>query len=384
MQSMDKPTKILIIDDSAFNRRTLTKLLEAIPDVKVVGTASDGSEGLKQAAKLKPDLITLDLEMPVMDGFTFLRILMQTNPVPVIVISSRNEDVNVFKAMELGAVDFIPKPTHTPSMALFNIQDELFRKVKMLPYLKVEKIRSAQTVLDLGAEVKPAAEDLNHGKEIPAQRNIADVAVADGFDVIAIGSSTGGPPALSQILPSFPEGFPVSVVVSQHMPPGFTKAFAERLNKMCKMKVKEAVDDEAVKAGAILIAPGGSHLSFKRRGTGEVVTSLLQRREADKYVPSVDVMFSSAASIWGKRTMGVVLTGMGYDGKDGVKRIKENGGYVIAESEETSIVFGMPESAISTGMVDDIVPLYNIGAKIVRGCVSGFVKKDLILHNAVW
>jgi len=363
---MDKPVKILIIDDSAFNRRTLTKLLESVPGVEVVGTATDGSEGLKQANRLKPDLITLDLEMPVMDGFTFLRILMKTAPVPVIVIS-RNEDVNVFKAMELGAVDFIPKPTRTPSMALFNIKDELSRKVKMLPHLKMEKIARGilRPLKDAPAEVKNLSPKALIGEEVPVS----------GFDVIAIGSSTGGPPALSQILPHLPEGFPICVVVSQHMPPGFTKPFAERLNKICKMRVKEAADKEAVKAGEILIAPGGNHLSFKRSRTGEVVTNLLEKKEEDKYVPSVDVMFSSAALIWGERTMGVMLTGMGYDGKEGVKRIKEKGGYVIAESEETSIVFGMPESAIATGVVDEVVPLYDIGEKIVKGCVTGLLKR---------
>lgn len=372
---MAKPIRVLIIDDSAFNRRTLAKLLESVPGVEAIGTAADGSEGLKQAARLKPDLITLDLEMPVMDGFTFLRILMQTNPIPVIVISSRNEDVNVFKAMELGAVDFIPKPTHTPSMALFNIKDELSRKVKMLPHLKMEKIRGAQAFLGSGI-LKPSEDvQAESKKETLIRCGAIEEVAAGGFDVIAIGSSTGGPPALSAILPCFPEGFPVSVIVSQHMPTGFTKAFAERLNKMCKMRVREAANDESVKASEILIAPGGNHLSFKRSRTGEVVTSLLQRREGDKYVPSVDIMFSSAASIWGGRTMGVVLTGMGYDGKDGVKRIKEKGGYVIAESEETSIVFGMPESAIATGMVDEVVPLYNIGAKIVKGCVTGLLKR---------
>lgn len=350
--------KVLIIDDSAFNRRTLTKLLESVPGVEVAGTATDGIDGLQQAMRLKPDLITLDLEMPVMDGFTFLRILMQTNPIPVIVISSKDGDIDVFKAMELGAVDFIPKPTHMPSMTLFNIKDELIRKVKMLPHLKMKKIASgiSRPLEDVYAEVK---------KEVPIS----------GFDVIAIGSSTGGPPALSQILPLLPEGFPVCVVVSQHMPPGFTKPFAERLNNICKMRVKEAANEEVVKTGEILIVPGGQHLSFKRGKTGEVVTNLLERKEADKYVPSVDIMFSSAALIWGERTMGIVLTGMGYDGKDGVVRIKEKGGYIIAESEETSIVFGMPESAIATGAVDEVVPLYDIGPKIVKVCATGLLKR---------
>lgn len=370
---MDKPTRVLIIDDSAFNRRTLTKLLEAVPGVKVVGTASDGNDGLKQAARLKPDLITLDLEMPVMDGFTFLRIQMKTDPVPIIVISSRSEDVNVFKAMELGAVDFIPKPTHTPSMALFDIKEELFRKIAMLPHLKMKNItggilKPLENILAEAAKAikapPPKADDIVKGDEI-----------VSGFDAIAIGSSTGGPPALAAILPHLPEKFPVSVIVSQHMPPGFTKPFADRLNKLCRMRVKEATHEEEVRQGEVLIAPGGFHLSFKKNRSGNVVTNLMEKKEEDKYVPSVDIMFSSAAMCWGGRTMGVVLTGMGHDGKDGVIRIKENGGYVIAESEETSIVFGMPESAIATGMVDAVIPLYDIGQRIVKACETGLLKR---------
>lgn len=370
---MDKPLRVLIIDDSAFNRRTLIKLLESVRGVEVAGTAVDGSDGLKQVAKLKPDLITLDMEMPVMDGFTFLRILMQTNPIPVIVISSRNADVNVFKAMELGAVDFIPKPTAMPSMTLFNIKDELCQKVTMLSYLRMEKVRSTQSLLRAG--VVKSLEDINaeDKRAMPSPHGMLEAEV--DFEVVAIGSSTGGPPALSTILPLFPDGFPVSVVISQHMPPGFTKPFAERLNRMCKMRVKEAADGEVVKKGDILIAPGGYHLSFKRCRNGEIVTNLLEKREEDKYVPSVDIMFLSVAEIWGKKAIGIILTGMGYDGKEGVKIIKQRGGYVIAESEETSIVFGMPESAIATGMVDEVVPLYNIGSRIVKGCITGLAKR---------
>ncbi|MBI3754751.1 MAG: response regulator [Deltaproteobacteria bacterium] len=310
---MDKPLRVLIVDDSAFNRRTLTKLLESIGRVEVVGTASNGQEGLMQAMKLTPDLITLDIEMPVMDGFTFLRILMKANPIPVLVISSRYEDTNIFKAMELGAIDFIPKPAHTPSMTLFNIKDELDRKIKMLPYLKMDKIQKGilKTLQDVQPEVK---------KQVQFRRSAIETGM--GFEVIAVGSSTGGPPALSTILSHFPEEFPVSVMVSQHMPPGFTKPFAERLNKICTMNVREAGNNEEVRRGDILIAPG------------------------------------------------VVLTGMGNDGAKGVVRIKEMGGYTMAESEETSIVFGMPESAITTGKIDEVVPLYDIGMAIVKRCIA--------------
>lgn len=358
---MNKPLRVLIVDDSAFNRRTIAKLLESIGGVEVVGTAGNGSEGLKQAMKLMPDLITLDLEMPVMDGFTFLRILMGANPIPVIVISSRDGDTNIFKAMEFGAVDFIPKPAATPSMALFDIKDELGRKIKMLPQLKMDKVKKG-ILKNIPAEnVEAKGEALLH--------SYSSAEAGMGFDVIAIGSSTGGPPALSGILTHFPEEFPVSIVVSQHMPPGFTKPFAERLNKICKMNVREAGNGEEVKSGDILIAPGGYHLCFKRTQRG-IVTDLLEKRAEDKYVPSVDIMFLSCASIWAERTMGIVLTGMGNDGTKGVVKIKEQGGYIMAESEDTSIVFGMPESAIATGKVDEIVPLHDIGSRIVKRCIT--------------
>lgn len=358
---MGKSIKVLVIDDSAFDRRTITKLLESIPDVEVVGTACDGNEGLKQATRLKPDLITLDLEMPIMDGFTFLRIIMGMFPVPIpiIVISSRSENDNVFKAMELGAVDFIPKPNHTPSITLFNIQDELTMKIKMLPHLKMDKV------------VKGILKPLQ--KSYP-QEEIRRTNTEIGFDVIAIGSSTGGPPAISAILPYLTEEFPIVVVISQHMPPGFTKPFAERLDKICKMRVREAGNDEEVKPGDILIAPGGYHLAFKNKNK-TILTQLLEKREQDRYVPSIDVMFSSSAQIWGERILAVILTGMGQDGREGIIKIKEKGGYVIAESEETSIVFGMPEAAITTGMVDEITPLYDIGPLIAKRCIAGMLKR---------
>jgi|SRR3990170_253266 len=362
---MTKPLKVLIIDDSAFNRRTLTKLFESIEGVDVVGIACDGNEGLKQVMKLAPDLITLDIEMPVMDGFTFLRILMKTNPLPVIVISSRDDDINIFKAMEFGAVDFIPKPTHKPSMELFNIKDELTRKIRMIPYIKMDKIKR-------GLSKKTSDTDSLMKNDVVSDRGIATLDRTD-FDVVAIGASTGGPPALSAILPHLPKGFPASVVIAQHMPPGFTRPFAERLNKICNMNVREAGDNEEVNKNDIIIAPGGYHLCFKKGRRG-IVTSLLEKKKEDKYVPSVDAMFTTCASLWGERAFGIILTGMGNDGTQGIAKIKEEGGYTMAESDETSVVFGMPESAIATGKIDEIVPLYDIGPKIVN-TVCGSTKK---------
>ncbi|MBI5286148.1 MAG: chemotaxis protein CheB, partial [Deltaproteobacteria bacterium] len=193
--------------------------------------------------------------------------------------------------------------------------------------------------------------------------------------VVAIGSSTGGPPALSTIIPQLSPDLPSTVVISQHMPTGFTRTFAERLNKLSRLRVKEAENGDVVSKGEVLIAPGGYHLSFKKQGK-RVITRLIDRRKDDRYTPSVDAMFTSAADMWGNRTLGVVLTGMGSDGKEGVLKIKDRGGYVLAESEETCVVFGMPKVAISTGQVDEVLPLYNIGQRINEGCKYGFTKRS--------
>lgn len=362
---MDRPIRVLVIDDSAFNRRTITRLLESTPGVEVVGAASDGMEGLKEALRLKPDLITLDLEMPRMDGFTFLRAIMETNPIPVIVVSGRKGDVDVFKALELGAIDFISKPTRVASHELFNIKDELLSKIALLPHLR---LRRTQRVDNLpppleegGREISSSAGEVEH-PIIPESE----------IDVVAIGASTGGPPALSQILSQLSEDLPASLVVSQHMPPGFTRAFAERLNKVSRLKVREARDGEVVRRGEVLITPGGHHLTFRKEGR-RVVTRLREGKDGERYVPSVDIMFTSVADIWGEKALGVVLTGMGSDGRDGVLRIKDRGGYVLTESEETCVVFGMPEVAISTGRVDEVLSLYDIGQRINEYCRKGLV-----------
>ncbi len=347
---MSGPVRVLVIDDSAYNRRTIIKMLEAIAGVEVIAYACDGEEGLRKALDLCPDLITLDLEMPRMDGFTFLRIIMQNRPTPVIVVSARADDQNVFKALDFGAVEFVAKPTARISPDLFNIREDLERKVRAIAGTDMNKVLRRNLPGDRPRQLAAT----------PRQEE-------SGICQVVIGSSTGGPPALQAIFSAIRQPLAVGFAISQHMPPGFTRAFAERLNRFSALQIREARDCDAMTPGTVLIAPGGRNLVFRRRGA-EVLVDVVEPERGQRYVPSVDVMFRSAAGIYGPRLLGVVLTGMGNDGARGVTRIKEQGGMVIAEAEESSVVFGMPKEAIATGKVDKIVPLPEVCDHILRFC----------------
>lgn len=347
--------RVLVIDDSAFSRRTIVKLLEEIPGVEVIGYAMNGEEGLKKALDLRPDLITMDLEMPGMDGFTLLRILMMACPVPVIVVSSHSEDDRVFKALELGAVDFVSKPARALSDELLGIRDELQQKVGSILNLNLQGLKERT----LAQENQTATLNLK-GTRLPR-------GTRQRFEILAIGSSTGGPPALQKILSQFPTALPFSVVISQHMPAGFTKAFAERLNRLLPFEVREATDGEQLKPATVYIAPGGLNMVFVQNKE-KVVIRLKPPAKEDKYIPSVNAMLTSVARVFGARALAVILTGMGNDGSVGVKKIKEAGGGVIAESEGSAVVFGMPREAIATGVVDRVLELDNIAAGIIDYC----------------
>jgi len=351
------PIKVVVVDDSAFSRRTITKMLEGIKGIKVVGFATNGEEGIQKVIALKPDLITLDLEMPKMDGFTLLRILTSRFSVPVIVISALSGADKVFKALELGALDFVAKPSSSASPDLLLIRDDLQQKVMQIIHHKPENIRlnKMQADSDVRSEALPA---IRSGNSFSA------------YDLVAIGSSTGGPPALQSIFSSFEQKFPFAIVVAQHMPSGFTKAFAERLNRTSPFDVKEAADGDEVLPGRVLITPGGMNMVFEVVG-GQVIARIVPPTSSDRYVPSVDVMLESCASIYKNRMMAVILTGMGNDGSKGIRVVRQQGGYVMAESDETSVVFGMPREAIATGVVDRVVPLDRVSREIL-------IQSDLI------
>lgn len=347
--------RVLVIDDSAFSRRTIIKLLEEIPGVDVAGYAVNGEEGLRKAMDIRPDLITMDLEMPGMDGFTLLRIIMTACPTPVIVVSSHSEDERVFKALELGAVDFVAKPRRALSDQLLEIRDELQQKVGSLMNLNLQglKNRSKAVVQEENLPVRKAAR-LARG----ASRK---------FEVLAIGSSTGGPPALQKILSQMPGELPFTVLISQHMPSGFTRTFAERLNRMLPFEVKEASDGDTVSPNQVLVAPGGMNMVTVQM-RDQVVIRLKTPSKDEKYLPSVNAMLTSVAKVYGARALSVILTGMGNDGSLGVRKIKESGGVVLAESEDSSVVFGMPREAIATGVVDRVVHLDQMTPNILEIC----------------
>lgn len=352
--------RVLVIDDSAFNRRTIVKMLESLPNVEVVGYACDGEEGLRKVLSLKPDLITLDLEMPRMDGFTLLRIVMQKQPTPVIVVSSRSDDEDVFKALELGAVEFVPKPSSRVSPVLLDIRSELLEKVKEVTNANL------QNLLARSAGAVQQARLASPGEKRKPATWIAD----QDFRLVVIGSSTGGPPALQQLFAAIQDEVPIAFAVAQHMPPDFTRAFAERLNRFSALSIREAVDGDVLKPGDVLVAPGGKNLELFRRGT-DIIAKISEPREHQRYLPSVDVLFTSAARLFGARLLGVVLTGMGNDGARGVRAIRNSGGRVLAEAEESCVVFGMPKEAIATGCVDHVVPLPLVCKEILRCCGVG-------------
>jgi len=332
--------KVLVVDDSAFYRQTISGMLKTSPRLEIIGAVSNGSEAIRFLAHTTPDVIALDLEMPMMDGFTFL---------PVVVISSRSESENVFKALDWGAVDFVAKPTQRASLEIMNLQAELVAKVETAGSISASKL------------IRKEPEKTPKGVPAAPPKGVAPV------KIVAIGASTGGPPAVQSIITHLPKDFPAAVVVSQHMPPGFTLYFAERLAKAARLPVKEGAQGDRVEAGKVYICPGGHHLQFSstRKGTA---LDLKARADADRYSPSVDRMMISAVEFYGNQVLGILLTGMGSDGKLGMKAIKDGGGTTIAESEETCVVFGMPKEAISLGVVDEVLPLFQIPQEVVRRC----------------
>ena len=346
-----KNIRVVVVDDSAYSRQTIIKLLEGFEGIEVAGYACNGEEGIQKVIALKPDLVTLDLEMPRMDGFTLLRILTNRFSLPVIVISAASGADKVFKALELGALDFIAKPTRFASTELLTIRDDLRKKVLLAVLLKTS-VRCRQSVTDDTSEYRRSPPGM-----VVQPRQV--------LEIVAIGTSTGGPPALQRLFSSFDRPFPFAVVVAQHMPAGFTRAFAERLNRSSAFDIKEAEDGDPVLPGRVLIAPGGKNLIVEAAG-GQVSARILEPTAADRYVPSVDVMFESCAPIYRDRLTAVILTGMGNDGSRGVRAVKEQGGYVISESDETAVVYGMPREALATGLVDRVAPLHRIAQEILH------------------
>lgn len=336
----ERPITVLIVDDSAATRRALSKLLETAPGLEVVGRAVDGEDGLKKALQLKPDVITLDLEMPKMDGYAFLRLLMVRQPTPVIVVSSYNHRSDVFKALQLGAFDFVARPTEEDDASFASVRGELIEKLRAARFMRKD---DSKTPPPSATKAKPPR---------PVEPEAAQL--------VLIGASTGGPPAVQKLLEAL-VGLPVCVVVAQHMPARFTQAFAERLDQSLSFRVSEAKSGDPILPGRVYVAPGGEQLELEERVAGGLSLVVKMTTPTDAHAPSVDRLFSSAARVAPAGTRAIVLTGMGVDGAKGALALKKAGVEVWAEAESTAVVFGMPEAAIKAGATVKVLPLDQLG-----------------------
>ena len=331
-------TKVLVIDDSALMRQVLTEILSKAPDLEVVGAAADPYQAREKILALKPDVLTLDVEMPRMDGLTFLGKLMRSRPMPVVMVSTLTEKGcdTTLKSLELGAVDFVTKPRIDMSDGMVDIGTEIVEKVRTASRAKVTRA-APLTKPDVG--------------NVP----VTDALITSTHKIIAIGASTGGTQALMQVLPHFPSNTP-GVVVVIHMPATFTGRYAKRLDELCHMNVKEAKPGDVIIPGQILIAPGSHHMTVKRSGARYRV-ALNDDPPVNQFKPSVDVLFHSVAKFVGTNAVGCMLTGMGQDGAEGMLAMKRAGATNFAQDEKTCVVFGMPKAAIQKGGVDQVLPL---------------------------
>jgi two-component system chemotaxis response regulator CheB len=340
---------VLVVDDSAFMRRAISRMLESEPDVVVCATARSGEEAVLKSTQLHPDVITMDVEMPGMGGLDALREIVAHSDIPVIMISSLTQEgaETTFRALELGAVDFIAKP----DAAYVNIKDvarDLIAKVRVF----ARRRGGLRTALRPKVALPPLGEN-------------ARAALPDLFECVAIGTSTGGPVALSRIIPQLPASFPVPVVIVQHMPPGFTRPLADRLNQSSQIGVSEGSDGMVLRKGHAVVAPAGRQLTLRRmHGSDDVEVVLRDDDGHSLHVPSVDVMTASVADTFGAATLAAILTGMGQDGVVGLRKVKDRGGFVIGQDAATSVVYGMPRAAAQAGLVDRVLPLDQIAAAL--------------------
>lgn len=343
--------RVVVIDDSAYVRKTVKQMLARSPFIEVVGAARNGEEALDLVAELDPDVVTCDLNMPSMDGVAFVRAQMARQPLPIIIISiASGSGEQVLAALDAGAIDFVQKPTALATDKLLDISGELIEKVKAA----AQRPRSRRASVLPATPPAPAPRDALH-------RPAGETAL----DIVVIGTSTGGPQGLKQVIPLLSADFPVPVAMVLHMPLGYTEMYAERLNQISPLNVIEAKGGERVEAGRVFLAPAGKHLVFRRGPDGTVETHLDIRPVETPHRPSVDVLFHSAAEVFGARVLGVVMTGMGADGREGAAWIKAKGGSVITESEETCVVYGMPRSIEEAGLSDAPVPLNQIAQAII-------------------
>ncbi|MEK4148362.1 chemotaxis response regulator protein-glutamate methylesterase [Robertmurraya sp. FSL W8-0741] len=358
--------KVLIVDDSAFMRKLINDFLSEHPSIDVIGTARNGEDALKKISALKPDVVTMDIEMPVMDGLEALQIIMKEHPVPVLMLSSTTQlgAENTMLAISYGAIDFITKPSGPISLDLIKVKEELIEKVISASKANLAEIMKKTTYAKSTIpSTKECSKIERKGQSLrPAQKSHAN-----GKKIICIGTSTGGPRALQEVVTKLPKDLDAAVFVVQHMPAGFTKSLAARLDSLSECRVKEAEDGEIAEKGTIYIAPGGYHLLVKEAGARLKIELSTNIPPKSGHRPSVDVMFQSISTISGYTKIAVIMTGMGADGSQGLIELKNSGEVTaIAESEATSIVYGMPKAAIATNLVDEVENVDKIAETILQ------------------
>jgi two-component system chemotaxis response regulator CheB len=338
--STKRKIRVLIVDDSAFVRKAVARMLGEAADIEVVGAAGDGEEGLEKAHELHPDVVTLDIKMPKLGGLETLERLMAERPVPVLLLSSLTQEGAevTLRALELGAMDFVDKSSVEP-MSMLSLTQELVEKVRALGHARVKGHRRGKA-----------------RRAAPAKEGAAEVVV--------VAASTGGPSSLQSLISGLPAGLRATILIVQHIPRGFTRSLAERLDARSAIPVREAADGDLIEPGRVFIAPAGIHTRLQRRGARVRVVLDEEPRDA-LHRPSADVLMASAASVFGPRTVGVVLTGMGSDGTEGLRAIQAAGGHTLAESEDTCVIYGMPKAAAAAGVVSRIVPLDRMAEEIL-------------------
>jgi two-component system chemotaxis response regulator CheB len=345
-----RPVSVLVVDDSAFMRTALSRMIDSDPALRVAGTAQNGMQALEKIVELQPDVVTLDVEMPRLNGIETLKRIMQEFPRPVIMVSSLTQAgaESTLEALDIGAFDYVSKQESFASLDIVNIRHDLVAKIRA-----AAEMNRRCTVVRVAKPPMPARIAASHAPLVqPA--------------VVALGTSTGGPKALQQMLPTLPRDLSVGVLVVQHMPMGFTGPFANRLNQLCQVAVKEATHDQTIEPGVVYIAPAGQHLTVMRRSPAKVVTRLSASPEGTLHRPSVDVMMLSVAEVFGALAMGVIMTGMGADGVEGMKAIGKAGGLTVGQDENSCTVYGMPRSCAEAGVLQRVVPLDQIPGEILQ------------------